>query len=50
MQKWLNDNDILMYSLHSEGKSGVTERLTRSLKSRIHKKWQVTIKNPIFVI
>ena len=37
MQKWLDDNDILMYSTHNEGKSVVAERFTRTLTSI--KKW-----------
>ena len=35
MQKSLDDNEILMYSTHKEGKSVVTERLTKSLKEKI---------------
>ena len=33
MQKWLDDNDILMYSTHKEGKSVVVERFIKTLKS-----------------
>ena len=36
MQKWLDDNDILMYSTHNEGKSVVAERFIRTLKARIY--------------
>ena len=32
MQKWLDDNDILMYSTYNEGESVVVERFTRTLK------------------
>ena len=32
MQKWFDDNNILMYSTHTEGKSVVTERLIRTWK------------------
>ena len=35
--KWLQDNDILMYSTHNEGKSVVAERFIRTLKSKIYK-------------
>ena len=38
MQKWLDDNDIFMYSTHDEGKSVVAERLLKTLKSEIYKK------------
>ena len=36
-KKWLQDNDIVMYSTHNEGKSVVAERFTRTLKSKIYK-------------
>ena len=38
MQKWLDDNDILMYSTHNEGMSVVAERFIRTLKNKIYKK------------
>ena len=38
MQKWLNDNDVLMYSTQNEGKSVVAERFIRTLKSKIYTK------------
>ena len=31
-KKWLQDNDIAMYSTHNEGKSVVAERFIRTLK------------------
>ena len=34
-KKWLQDNDIVMYSTHNEGKSVVAERFIRMLKSKI---------------
>ena len=37
LQKWLKDNDIEMYSIHSEGKSVVAERFIRTLKTKIYK-------------
>ena len=37
MQKWLNDNDILMHLTQSEGKSVVPERFIETLKSNIYK-------------
>ena len=36
-EKWLQDNDIEMYSTHDAGKSVVTERLIRTLKNKIYK-------------
>ena len=35
-KKWLQDNDIVMYSTHNEGKSVVTERFIRTIKSKIY--------------
>ena len=37
MQKWLDDNDVLMYSTCNQGKSGVAEKFARTLKSKIYK-------------
>ena len=36
-KKWLQDNDIVMYSTHNEGKSVVAERFIRTLKSKTYK-------------
>ena len=36
-KKWLQDNDIVMYSTNNEGKSIVAERFIRTLKSKIYK-------------
>ena len=36
-KKWLKDNDIEMYSRHSEGKSVVAERFIRTLKTKTYK-------------
>ena len=36
-KKWLQDNDIVMYSANNEGKSVVAERFIRTLKSKIYK-------------
>ena len=36
-QKWLDDNDILMYSTHNEGKSVVAERFIKILRTKIYK-------------
>ena len=35
-KKWLKD-DIEMYSIHNEGKSVLTERFIRTLKTKIYK-------------
>ena len=36
-RKWLQDNDIVLYSTHNEGKSVVAERFIRTLKNKIYK-------------
>ena len=36
-KKWLNDNDIEMYSTHNEGKSVVAEIFIRTLKTKTYK-------------
>ena len=38
MQKWLDNNDILMYSTHKGGKLLVAERFIKTLKFKIYKK------------
>ena len=44
-KKWLQDNDIVMYSTHNEGKSVVAERFIRTLKSKIYKYMASVSKN-----
>ena len=44
-KKWLQDNDIIMYSTNNEGKSVVAERFTRTLKSKIYKHMTSISKN-----
>ena len=44
-KKWLQDNDIIMYSTNNEGKSVVAERFIRTLKSKIYKYMTSTSKN-----
>ena len=34
----LDNNDILMYSTHNEGKSVIAERFIKTLKAKIYKK------------
>ena len=43
MQKWLNDNYILMYLTHIEGKPVIADRFIKDLKGKIYKK--VTANN-----
>ena len=50
MQEWLDNNDTLMYSKHSEGKSVIAERFVKTLKTKIYKKWQVMVANLTFFI
>ena len=38
MQEWLDNNIILMYSTHNEGKSVIAERFIKTLKAKIYKK------------
>ena len=38
MQEWLDNNDMLMYSTHNEGKSVIAERIIKTLKFKIFKK------------
>ena len=38
MKEWLDNNDILMYSTHNEGKSVIVERFIKTLKAKIYKK------------
>ena len=44
-KKWLRDNDIVIYSKNSEGKSVVAERFTRTLKRKICKYMTSISKN-----
>ena len=44
-KKWLQDNDIVIYSTHNEGKSVVAERFIGTLKSKIYKYMTLISKN-----
>ena len=44
-KKWLKDNDIEIYSTYNKGKSVVTERFIRTLKTKIYKYMISTSKN-----
>ena len=37
LKKWLKDNDILMFSIHNDGKSVVAQKFIRTLKTKIYK-------------
>ena len=43
-EKWLSDNDIIMYSTYNEGKSVVAEIFIRTLKNKLYKHMTVTGK------
>ena len=49
MQKYFDDNDILLYSTPNKSKSVVAERFIRTLKSKIYENWKLTIANFIVV-
>ena len=38
MQEWLENNDILIFYIHDEGKSIIAERFIKTLKTKIYKK------------
>ena len=38
MQKTLNNNDILIYSMHNEGKSVIAGRFIKTLRGKTYKK------------
>ena len=44
-KKWLSDNDIIMYSTYTEGKSVVAERFIRTLKTKLYKHMTAIGKN-----
>ena len=43
-EKWLSDNNIIMYSTYNEGKSVVAERFIRTLKNKLFKHMTATGK------
>ena len=47
-KKWLQDNDIVMYSTHNEGNSVVAERFIRKLKSKIYK-YMTSISKNVYI-
>ena len=44
-KKWLQDNDIVMYSTNNKGKSVIAERFIRTLKNKIYKYMTAISKN-----
>ena len=44
-EKWLSDNNIIMYSTYNEGKSVVAERFIKTLKNKLYKHMTATGKN-----
>ena len=44
-EKWLSDNDKIMYSTFNESKAVVTERFIRTLKNKLYKHMTATGKN-----
>ena len=44
-EKYLSDNDIIMYSTYNEGKSVVAGRFIRTLKNKLYKHMTATGKN-----
>ena len=47
MQKWLDNNNTLMYSTHNEAKSVMAERFVKTLKAKIYK--NITANNLVLV-
>ena len=47
-EKWLRDNDLVMYSTHNEGKSVVAERFNRTIKSKIYK-YMTSISKNVYI-
>ena len=47
-EKWLSDNNIVMYSTYSEGKSVAAERFIRTLKNKLYKHMTATGKKAYY--
>ena len=47
-KQWLQDNNIVMYSAHNEGKSVVAERFIRTLKNKIYK-YMTSISKNVYI-
>ena len=48
MKSWLQDNDIVMYSTHNDGKSVVAERFIKILKNKIYK-YMTSISKNVYI-
>ena len=48
MKSWLQDNNIEIYSTHNEGKSVVSERFIKTLKTKIYK-YMTSISKNVYV-
>ena len=48
MKSWIEKNDIVMYSIHSEGKSVVIERFFRTLKNKIYK-YMISVSKIVYI-
>ena len=47
-KKWLQDNDIIVYSTNNQGKSVVAERFIRTLKNKIYK-YVTSISKTVYI-
>ena len=47
-KKWLQDNDIAIYSTHNEGKSVVAERFIRTRKNKVYK-YMTSISKNVYI-
>ena len=47
-KKWLKDNNIEMYSIHNEGRSVVSERFIRTIKTKIYK-YMTSISKNVYI-
>ena len=47
-KKWLQDNDIIMYSTNKEGKSVIAEIFIRTLKTKIYK-YMTSISKNVYI-
>ena len=47
-EKWLKDNDIETYLIHNEGKSVLSERFIRTLKTKIYK-YMISVSKNVYI-
>ena len=48
MKSWIEKNDIVMYSIYSEGRSVVIERFFRTLKNKIYK-YVISVSKNVYI-